>query len=336
MTAKKLLRQTTRADVALHAGVSTAVVSYVVNNGPRRVATETAERVRESMRVLSYQPNFNARALKRGSNQTIGLILRDSLNPFFVEFYLAIEREAAKQGLRILVADSHGDADTEQQLLRDLSSRQVEAVFLMSTTQDLDQLAYLHSETVQTVLLDCPAPFPGLRSIGPDAYTGAMVAVRHLVEEHGRESVGLVVGSGGFGNPDPRHLGWARALSDANLAPGPIAIYDWNNQGGYLAAKEMISNDTLPQSMFIACDSQAIGFVRALHEAGIDIRRDCPIVSFDGTQASAYTWPALTSVRQPVNDMAIRALELLQNSDASTSLHTFDVDLVVRESCGCN
>ncbi len=72
-----------------------------------------------------------------------------------------------------------------------------------------------------------------------------------------------------------------------------------------------------------------------MHEAGIDIRRDCPIVSFDGTQSSAYTWPALTSVRQPVEAMAVRALELLQNRDATPSFSAFDVELVIRESCGC-
>jgi len=321
--------------VARHAGVSTAVVSYVVNDGPRGVAPDTAERVRESMRVLRYRPNFHARDLKRGSSRTIGLILRDSRNPYFLEFYQAIEGAAAERGLRILVADSHGDPRIERQWLDDMVSRQVDGLFLMSTTQEHVQLESLREVTTPTVLLDCPAPFPAFSSIGPDAYAGAMAAVQHLTRVHGRDSVGLVVGSGGFGWPDPRRLGWERALAEAGLAPGPVAVNDWTVEGGYRAARKLIDGGTLPASMFISSDAQAVGFLRALHEAGLDPARDCPVVSFDGTGLSAYTWPALSSVRQPVGAMAARALDLLEAGRASPSHHSFEVELIVRESCGC-
>jgi len=335
MASRKQSGRITREDVARHAGVSTAVVSYVVNEGPRGVAPETAARVRASMRALRYQPNFNARALKRGSNQTIGLILRDSLNPFFTEFYLAIERAAAEQGLRVVVADSHGDPDMEQQLATELSSRQVEGLFLMSTTQSQEQLAGLRDGIVPTVLLDRPAPYPGLSSIGPDAYAGATAAMEHLMAMHHVASVGLIINSGGFGDPDPRRVAWEDGFANAGLAPGPVAVNDWSNLGGYRAAKELLGNGTLPDSLFVASDHQAVGVIRALHEAGIDVARDCPVVSFDGTLSSAYTWPALTSVRQPVEAMARQALELLQDPGASPMHHAFAVELIVRESCGC-
>jgi LacI family transcriptional regulator len=84
------LRPPTRADVARYAGVSTAGVSDVVNDGPRRVAPETAARVRTAIEILNYRPNVNARALKRGSTEMLGLVLPNITNPFFAEYVRAL------------------------------------------------------------------------------------------------------------------------------------------------------------------------------------------------------------------------------------------------------
>ena len=91
-------RAVTRSDVARYAGVSTAVVSYVVNNGPRPVAVETAARVRDAIDILGYRPNITARSLKLGSTGMLGLVVPDSSNPFFAEYALEIERVAAERG----------------------------------------------------------------------------------------------------------------------------------------------------------------------------------------------------------------------------------------------
>src|SRR4249919_1103656 len=102
------LRPPTRADVARYAGVSTAVVSYVVNDGPRRVAPETAARVRAAIEILKYRPNVNARALKKGSTEMLGVVLPDITNPFFAEYARAIEIAAAAHGYVLVVANSNG------------------------------------------------------------------------------------------------------------------------------------------------------------------------------------------------------------------------------------
>src|SRR6476620_3133180 len=103
MTAKPP-RVVTRADVARLAGVSSAVVSYVVNDGPRPVAAETAARVREAIELLGYRPNPSARALKLGTTGVLGLVVPDSSNPFFAELALEVERAATARGLALLMA----------------------------------------------------------------------------------------------------------------------------------------------------------------------------------------------------------------------------------------
>ncbi len=335
MAASKGSGQVTRADVAREAGVSTAVVSYVVNNGPRPVAGETAERVRAAMTALHYQPNLNARALKRGRSQTLGLVVVDSLNPFFTELSLALEQAAAERGHRMLVAESHGDPDIEDQLVRELTGRQVDGLLLVSSFRRHDHGAPFSSDSTPTVFLDSPGPLPGRHTIGPDAAAGARTAVQHLIGVHGRASVGLVIGPGRVATPDPRETGWRRALAEVGIPAGRLVVDDWSNAGGYRAVRRLINDDDQPDGLFISSDVQAVGALRALHEAGVDIARECPIVSFDGTRAGSYTWPALTSARQPVTEMARTALELIERPQLAVGHHSFAVELLVRDSCGC-
>ncbi len=328
-------RNITRADVARYAGVSTAVVSYVVNDGPRSVAPDTAARVREAMRVLRYQPDLNARALKKGRSQTLGLVMPDSMNPFFTELSLAIESSAATRGQRMLVADSHGDTDLEEQLVTELLGRRVDGLLLVSSFRRSTPSAPLPVQGTPLVLLDCPGPVPGHHSIGPDAHGGAFAAVDHLIREHDQRRVGFIIGEG-FGTPDPRQLGWERCLQDAGLRRGPIAVAPWTAAGGYGATKDLLSRSPAPDSIFVASDAQAVGALHALHEAGIDVGGDCPVVSFDGTQHSSWTWPPLTSVRQPVEAMAEKALDLVHSPSTAPSHHAFDTHLIIRTSCGCH
>ncbi len=329
-------RNVTRADVARYAGVSTAVVSYVVNGGPRPVAAETAAKVRDAMHVLRYQPNLTARALKSGSNQTLGLVLIDSMNPFFTELTLAIEAAAAAHGQRMLVSDSHGDPDLEDKLVADLLGRRVDGLLLVSSFRRDSPSVPRPIDNTPLVLLDCPAPIPGQHTIGPDALGGAVSAVGHLIREHGRRVVGLIVGAEGFATPDPRELGWETALREAGLPRGPVAVDDWTSAGGYRATKKLLTGSPTPEGIFVSSDAQAVGVLHALHEAGVDVVRDCPVVSFDGTQSGSWTWPPLTSARQPVVAMAEKALELVHDRSLPPSHHMFDVDLVIRTSCGCH
>ena len=100
-------RRATRADVARLAGVSTAVVSYVFNNGPRPVAADTAQQVREAAEKLHYRPNSVARALSTGSSKTLGIVVPDLSNPFFSGVYSALETAAARNGYSTLFMASH-------------------------------------------------------------------------------------------------------------------------------------------------------------------------------------------------------------------------------------
>lgn len=187
-------RAVTRADVARYAGVSTAVVSYVMNGGPRKVAPETAARVREAIAQLDYRPNVHAQALRRGTTEMIGLVLADPTNPFFVEFVAAITEAAYAYGRAVVIASARARPDTELTLVDDLVRRRVDGLIVASVFGRPDlSLGRSHRQTPM-VFIDAPGTVPGYASLGTDGLRGAYLAVEHLGRVHHHGTIGLVVG----------------------------------------------------------------------------------------------------------------------------------------------
>ena len=326
-------RSVTRSDVAKLAGVSSAVVSYVVNDGPRPVAGKTAQRVRDAMDKLGYVPNASARALRRGKTETIGLIIGDSLNPFFVQYTFELVTAAAARGKQILIGDSRRSAKVEKEILDELIARRVDGLLFASPFANRYSAEALG---IPSVLIDSPGPIPGRLTVGSAAEAGGQAVVAHLLS-HGRQRVGLIIGDHGFGNPDPRERGWRSALVAAGLAPGPIARVPFSREGGYAAALAMLDEDPGVDALFASNDLQAIGALLALNERGVRVPEDIAVGSFDGTKESEFSWPPLTVAKQQLNLLAAGAIDLLETPASATGMHLqIDTVLVSRRSCGCD
>jgi LacI family transcriptional regulator len=324
----------TRGDVALLAGVSTAVVSYVVNSGPRNVAPATRERVLEAIRVLGYRPNAAARALKLGISDIIGLVISDNTNPFFAEFARAIERAAGRRDLSVILSNSALSASRERTLVHKLVSRQVDGL-LLASTDDAPDLRAASDANIAVVLIDRSAPVPGFASIGVNFREASRIAVEHLIG-HGHRNIGLISGLTGGLTTSAREHGWHDALAAAGLPDGPMVRVEFGRNGGYQAGQRMLARADRPSAIYVASDMQAIGLLRSLHESGIRVPEDMAVIAFDGSAESEFSWPPLTAMRQPVVDMANAAVEALSaGSTAVSAHHSFSAQLVVRQSCGC-
>jgi LacI family transcriptional regulator len=331
-----LKRRTTRADVARYAKVSTAVVSYVVNNGPRAVAPETAARVRDAIEVLDYMPNANARALRMGASNAIGLVLPDPTNPFFAEYAMAIEAAAALRGHVLVLASSRSDGDTERKILSDLAARHVDGVLVASVLRPTELIS-IGPLGLRTVVINSSTPVPGYPAIGAAARTGSSAAVNHLLAVHRYESVALIIGPSNDPVPEPREQGWSDAFRLRGLPPGPVVRNEFSRRGGYDAAMQILDWPLLPPAVFVASDQQCSGFLRGLRERGLACPRDVAVISYDGTLGSAYNWPALTVVRQPIELMAEAAVAtVLEGWGPAEPYRQYDTELIIRESCGCN
>lgn len=325
----------TRKDVARYAGVSTAVVSYVVNGGPKKVAPATEAKVQEAIRILGYRPNAAARALKMGSSQTLGLVIPDSSNPFWALLGHAVEVAAAGRGYALLLTNSDNQLDSERRHIRNLAARQVDGVVLASVMFEPDFVELVDAE-IPSVLLNHASIAPGFNSVGVDLEAGARLAVEHLIG-HGHTNIGLAMGITADDEADGREQGWRRALEAAGLPVGPLARGGFDRPGGYAAGQLLLAADKRPTAIFASSDMQAIGLLRAIREAGLSVPDDIAVASFDGSVEAEYSWPALTTVEQPVWDMAEAAVSALvgENRNEPPQHRVFPTQLRIRQSCGC-
>jgi LacI family transcriptional regulator len=309
-------------------------VSYVVNDGPRRVAPETAARVRAAIGILNYRPNINARALKKGSTEILGLVLPDITNPFFAEYAHAIELAAAAHGYVLVVATSDANGVHESRIVSDLANRYVDGL-IIATVLPPSGFRAITLPGRPTVLINCSTPFAGYPAVGSDSREGARLLVDHLITVHGHQSVALIMGESSEPVPEPRERGWSDAFQSHDLPPGPIIRTSFSRRGGYEAAVRLLNWPTRPSAIFAASDQQCTGVLKAIREAGLRCPEDIAVVSYDGSSESEYCWPPLTVARQPILAMAEAAVSAVLNHSPPTAYRRFAAELVIRESCGC-
>jgi LacI family transcriptional regulator len=331
---RPLPRKVTRRDVARLAGVSDAVVSYTLNGGAP-VAEATARRVLDAVAELGYSPNRAAQALRSGLTQTLVLVVPDVAdpifaNPFFSEYASRIETQAAQRGYALYSTASSFEPTQLLARFREFAGRQVSGVMVLSGAETLDHHA-LDSVGLPWLELNCGTPHEGVDTLTTDLRSGAELAVRHLFE-HGHRSVGFV-GEDSAG--EPRYQGWQAACATAALTPGPFFQADLTRTGGYDAGTRIAATTARPDALFVASDRTAVAMLRALHENGVRIPEDIALIACDGTWEGEYSWPSLSTVRQPIEEMSAYAVERVLDRSAHPRAHReFQGRLVLRESCG--
>lgn len=330
----------TRRDVARLAGTSEAVVSYVLNDGPRGVAPATKERVLSAVAELGYRPNAVARSLRMQRTMTFGLVVPDNSNPFFAELARSIEEVGFEYGYTMLLGNATDDEEREAAYVRTLLDRQVDGLMLAPSHGASTWTAELSEATVPRLVLDRELPIPNAAHVIVDNAAGGYAATRHLVE-HGRRRIGCLAGIAGAHPTVDRVAGWQRALREADIDPAamPIMHTPFGREHGYLGGRRLLADIASLDALFVASDEQAIGLLRAAAELGVKVPDDLAICAFDGIGASAYTVPSLTTVRQPLEEIGRHAVEWLvaqvADRDRPPSRVVLDTTLVLRGSCGC-
>ncbi len=323
-------RSVTRADVARYAGVSTAVVSYVLNDGPKAVAPLTKERVLDAVRVLGYRPNLAARALSKGQADMLGLLVNDNRNPFFAELCHALDQASADRARQLLIVNSDRLQVSTSEQIRDLVSRQIGGLLIASVLTAGEQ-ALVEHVGIPTVMIGQFGEVDGLAGVSVDFAAGARLGVEHLIG-HGYTDIAFI---GSAARSDARERGWHEALTDARLPHGALTHTTFSYQGGYEAGRRLIDSGRLPRAVLAASDQIAVGLLTALREGGARVPEDVAIVSFDGTTAVDYVWPRVTTVVQPLEQMAETAIRAVLEPDSVPRYVEFATHLRVRESCGC-
>lgn len=325
----------TMKDVAERAGTSTAVVSYVLNDGPRGVAPATRERVLRAADELGYQPNVVAQALRKGSTRSVGLVVPDICNPYFAELARAIEKYVAAAGSMLLIADSGLDPRAEEEHLRVLIERQVDSVILISTAQS-PNLGGLAAAKIPTVALHPLSGASFASSLTIDYQAASTLATRHLLE-HGYHDLRLLNGPVAPG-ASQHEAGFAAAIA---AYPGEVRSGMWRSpisrhEAAALVSERLAAGDR-PRAVYCSTDEQAFGVLFAAFEAGLRVPDDLAVVGFDGTANTEVCIPPLTTVQQPRDEFARRAVELLaeDRSGQPPTVEVLGYDFIRRRSCGC-
>jgi len=329
----------TRADVARRAGVSPAVVSYVLNPGSRPVSAAARARIEQAILETGYRPNAIAQALRRSSTMSIGLMVPDLNNPATASLVRAIEDIAYDAGYVLFVGTIGHDLEREKRYLRTYVDRQVDAVIMLGV--NVDHLAEIAAKGLPVLVLDTIPHGLGISSVVAESRESAATAVRHLVEVHGHTRIACVSSSASVSNLlEERVSGWRSALDSAGLPAGDDLISrNDDRDGGYFAANELLAS-ARPTAFFVTTDMQAVGVIRAVREANLFVPADVAVMSFDGSELAARAFPGLSTVDPGIQDIAELAMKrVIARLDKSNLDETHDIlpsSLVLRRSCGCN
>jgi len=333
----------TRADVAKLAGVSTAVVSYVVNRGPRPVAKNTRLRVERAIRELGYRPNVMAKALKGKSTRTIGLVVPSPQNPFVAELIEALEQALVALDHLVLTGIFTSSTVRADEFLDLFLDRQVDGLIVVADSSLVMKLKRV-GRLLHIVYVDRVGHTHGSSSVSVDGVSAAIHSVDHL-QGHGHRVIGCIAGPPGLDVSEERIAGWrTQQLACGFCADDDyVARGEFSEQGGETATYALLSPDgrlaasrrDRPSALFVSSDVQAFGVMRACKVLGIKVPEDVAIVSLDGTQIGQFFSPTLTSFRQPIAELAEAAARMVTQNITGETL-TFTGNLVIGRSCGCD
>ncbi len=326
-------------DVAQLARVSPATVSKVLNDGPY-VSADARQRVLAAIEKLNYRPNVIARSLRKSHTATIGLVTDDLEGVFTMAMMRSIEEVASTRGFSVFLCNSYGEMARERAHLEVLLSKQVSGIILMSGYKVRERGApALDLEGLPVVYLYQYTQDADVPCIIPDDREGGALGTRHLLDL-GRRRIAFINGPMHFEASQLRLAGYQQELRNAGLAfdPGLVRTGKWHERSGYELAHELMALPQPPDAMFCASDSLAAGALDALHELQLRIPEDISVVGFDNRYFSSHQRPPLTTVALPLDEMGLRAGELLLKAIEGMPLHheicRVSCSLVKRLSCG--
>jgi DNA-binding LacI/PurR family transcriptional regulator len=340
-TPRQVARPTTPTmkDVSRLAGVSQSTVSRVLSGTYTAVpiAPETRERVLRAAEALHYRPHPLARGLRGAGTALLGLIVREIADPFFTSMLKVIALEARRRGYNLVLGDARSSAQEALALTQVLEIRHCEAILLVGDLVDEPRLLAELTGTDRAMVAVCQgARAPGLSTVNTNGERGARLALEHLYEL-GHRRIALL-DAGWIGDVEPRRSAYQRFVRDHGLScPTSYQQVAPNEPGGGQAAcARLLMLREPPSAIFATTDVLAIGALKAADAAGVRVPNDLSVVGFDDISFAAYTVPALTTVRQPIEAMARLAIEIAlrraANPGAPPETHWLDPELVVRDS----
>ena len=329
-------------DVARRAGVSTATVSYVLNDS-RPVGKDTRKRVLHAAEDLGYRPSVIAQGLKAGESRIIGYSWRpapaNQFNPVLEKFIHSVAEATARHGYHVLTfpyPEPYDEIDVYRQMV---GSGRVDGFVLPNTRFDDQRIHYLMDVGFPFVAFGRSNPDWDFPWVDVDGANGIKQAMTHLLEL-GHQRIACLAWPGRDPVGQPRLDGYQTSMSDAGLQVDALWIKEVENDyyEAYRAAQALVDLplDRRPTAVVAFSDLLAIGVMNAAEAGGLAVGRELAVVGFDDAPVAGYLRPPLTSLRQPVGEVGEQAvkmlIDLLRGEMPMPSQVLLKPVLIVRES----
>jgi DNA-binding LacI/PurR family transcriptional regulator len=327
----------TLLEVAKRARVSPATVSRVLND-TGRVKAPARARVLRAVSELHYHPNIHARTLARGRSRTLGMIVSNLRNPFFLDIFQALETDAHERGFEVMVANT--DYRPEQLLthVRLMEGRRVAGLAVIVSEMEPTLIDRLSESRIPVVFYDVGVAAESFANIRADYGRGTRRAVEYLYSL-GHRHLAFV---GHHTALAPLHVR-LRSFVEAVRGCGEDATYatvadDDSPAGGQRATHQLFASGSRPTAIFCVNDFMALGVLKAVREAGLSVPGDVSVVGCDDISLSAFACPPLTTINIPRERIGHLVSEaLMPEGEVSTVLGReirIEPDLIVRDSTG--
>lgn len=338
------MKKPTIKDVASHAGVSIAAVSYVLNGKAHKVSEVTVTKVFDTVKALNYIPNISARGLVKNTSELIGVIIPQTEdhkqlvfeNPFYSEMISAIESVVREYGYHIILAG----VEKGMSYLDISTSRNLDGAIIMGIYPE-----QLYEECkmvkIPIVLIDSYIHDNYFTNVGIDDEHGGYMATQHLIK-NGHRNIGLVTGMiRKDGVVEKRFLGYKRALLEAGLFYTPDYAFEESvtYEHGLNMGKLIVEQYPEITAIFATADMVAFGVIRGIKEAGKEVPDDISVIGFDDISLAHMFLPPLTTIKQKISykgeiaaRMLIEQIRIKQGKETNPMNSVIPLELVERKT----
>ncbi len=336
-------RRPTQVDVARQAGVSQAMVSYVLNDNSNIVIPDvTRRRVLAAIEDLGYIPNRAARSLRTQRTNMIACVVPDIANPFHTSFARGLRAVAEEHQHDVVLYYTDRQATKEYKFLDLLLEGLADGVIMTPLHLDAADLVPILERGIPVVVQgasDVPTDIGGipLDSVHVDDVAAAHTAVSFLLDG-GHHRVGMLTGEQDTAPQRLREQGYEQALRDHGITFDPELVVsgDFREEGGYRGTQTLLGVSPAPTAIFAASDMMAVGAILAIRDAGLSVPDDVAIVGFDDIPLARLINPPLTTIAQSEDAIGRRAAEMLFERLADRDLpgrrEQMPFELIIRRS----
>lgn len=335
----KMKKNVTIKDIAREIGVHHTTVSLALRNS-KSIKKDTRKKIWDKATELGYRPNRLAQGFRNKRSNSIGVLVPSIQHHFFAKFISEVTKRANDAGFSVLIFQSNEKIETEKRNVEALIENRVAGVIasISQETSDAEHFTLFYKEQIPLVFFDRVPNQQNILKVTANNVQGAYDAV-HMMIQTGKQRIAFITGASHLNVYHDRLAGYRQALSENGISFSDelLIVADFFLKDGIKGAKQLMSLCDKPDAILAVGDDVGIGVIKYLKSNGFRIPEDVAVIGFDNDPMGLAIDPELTTVKQPVEQMAENALlmllEKIESNDVKIKEKILDTHILKRQSC---